>query len=97
MDLLSDEDLDISRMFSYAVHPATVAALKQMHFSDPPPKGAPLVSVDIEDTEKSEVLTTCQTLFGKMNAQLLGMCSACKTKDEPDRRWCEPENTATRK
>jgi len=97
LDLLSEPGLDISRLFSYAVHPATVSALKNLQFSEPPPKGAPLVSVDLGDTVKPEVLTACQTLFGKLNAQLLGMCSACRTVDEPDHRWCEPENSATGK
>lgn len=92
-ELLLDPELDISRMFSYAVHPGTVAALKKMHFSNPPPKGAPLISVEIGDPETCEVLSSCQELFTSINAKLSDTCSKCTADDEPERRWCEPPSS----
>jgi hypothetical protein len=91
MDLLSDSKLNISRMFSYAVHPGTVAALKKLHFSDPPPKGAPLVAVEIDNSKDPTVLSTCETLFGQLNYQLAGACAKCATANDPSRRWCEAD------
>lgn len=94
MDLISDPALDISRLFSYAVHPGTVAALKKLKFSDPPPKGAPLVAVEVDEAEDSKVFLACQSLFGELNSQLGDTCAKCKTTDDPGRRWCEalPQN-----
>ena len=89
MDLLADPELDITRMFSYAVHPGTVGALSKLHFSDPPPKGAPLIAVDVGGPEDSDVLSSCQTLFGQLNAELQGLCSNCAAEDGPELRWCE--------
>ena len=48
-DIASDPELDVSRLYSHAVHPATVKLLTRLGFGAPPPTGAPLAAIDLSE------------------------------------------------
>ena len=90
IDLASEAALGIERIYSYAVHPATVQLLSRLSFSDPPPVGAPLSSVRFDEVPRESFLRTCRASFQGVINQLKLRCALCLNGDRRARPWCRP-------
>lgn len=93
IDLVTEPALRIGRIYSYAVHPATVRLLSRLSFSDPPPVGAPLSGVNFDDVPRDSFLDTCRTSFQSAVVQLKLQCAMCLSGDRRARPWCRPNRS----
>lgn len=57
--LLSDPQRSVAAVYAHAVHPATVRLLAKMTFRRPPPTGAPISSLNLDDDARQELLAHC--------------------------------------
>lgn len=80
----------ISSIFSHAVHPATVRILSKLSFSDPPPVGAPLISVHLDEARRDQFLAKCQRVADSDLNNLKLQCLLCQQGSPKARRWCRP-------
>ncbi len=87
--LLSDPGQNISTIFSHAVHPATVRLLHRMSFSEPPPLGAPISSLHLDDAERAELLAFCEIQMQRALERLNLQCRFCEGGDRRARPWCQ--------
>ena len=88
MELLDGPEFNIGTIYSYAVHPATVRMLRRLNFSEPPPTGAPLASLRIDDDNRERLTTKFRTRFQEVSQQLRLQCTYCVNKDRRARPWC---------
>ncbi len=89
-DMVGDTGRRITRIYAHSVHPATVAMLKRLGFSDPPSVGAPITDTGIDDSTKAQFLEACQEqLRGRMEQMRL-QCAFCRKGDRRARPWCMP-------
>lgn len=94
--LLSDPDQNISTILSHAVHPATVRLLRRMSFSEPPPVGAPISSLHLDNAEKAELLAFCDIQTQRALERLNLQCRFCEAGDRRARPWCQPRGVHPR-
>ncbi len=90
LNLMNDESLNISRIYSHAVHPATVKLLSQLAFSEPPPLGAPICSVHFDDGTRDRFITNCLVSSQGTVNRLKLQCQFCLGKDRRAIPWCRP-------
>lgn len=91
LDALADEELSISTLHSHAVHPGTVRMLKQLLFSNPPLKGAPLVTVYLTPDVKPKFVSTCEKIIQDRTSTLKLNCAFCLQGNKRKARyWCIP-------
>jgi GNAT superfamily N-acetyltransferase len=90
IDLAGEVALRIGRIYSYAVHPATVRLLSRLSFGDPPPVGAPISSVRFDEVPRERFLVTCRASFQGVVNQLELQCALCLSGDRRARPWCRP-------
>lgn len=88
LDLMNDGDLNITKIYSHAVHPATVKLLSQLAFSTPPPVGAPISSVRIDDETRDRFMTNCLVNSQNTITRLKLHCQFCLRNDRRARPWC---------
>jgi len=89
---VEDADLNVTRIFSYAVHPATVRLLKRLGFTDPPLRGAPLCSVDVPAEQHSDFARLCHDRAANLSNHLRLQCALCKKNHRRAIRWCVPQS-----
>lgn len=97
VDLVTDTHLKITIIYSYAVHPATVQMLRRLSFSKPPPMGAPISSVHIDDANRERFITRCRSCIQTVSNQLRLQCAFCTAKDRRAMPWCFPRRMNTPK
>lgn len=90
LDLLNDQDLNITKIYSHAVHPATVKLLSQLAFSEPPPVGAPISSVHLDDETRDGFMTNCLVSSQGTVNRLKLQCQFCLGNDRRAMPWCRP-------
>ncbi|HJO72397.1 MAG TPA: hypothetical protein QGG32_06045 [Rhodospirillales bacterium] len=90
IDLVSEATLRIGRIYSYAVHPATVRLLSRLSFGDPPPAGAPISSVRFDEVSRERFFVTCCASFEGVTNQLELQCAMCLGGDRRARSWYWP-------
>ena len=93
IDLMSEPGLGIGRIYSYAVHPATVQLLSRLSFCHPPPVGAPISSVRFDEEPRARFLGTCRASFQAAINQLKLQCALCLNGDRRARPWCRPNRS----
>ena len=86
--MLNDPALNIASLFSYAVHPATVAMLRRLGFSEPPTRGAPLSSLAITDANRQQVATRLKVGFQNAERKFGLQCAYCRNNNRRARPWC---------
>jgi len=91
LDLLADPDLEVTMINSFAVHPGTVKMLCGFSFSKPPPLGAPLVALHIDDDNRKDTIAAVTAKFQNKQSQLRLHCAFCRSGDRRARKWCKPE------
>ena len=94
--ILSDPDQNLSTIFSHAVHPATVRLLRRMSFSEPPPLGAPISSLHLDNAERAELLAFCEIQMQRALEHLNLECRFCEGGDRRARPWCQPRGVHPR-
>lgn len=87
-ELLDDPRFNVASIYSYAVHPATVRMLHRLGFSDPPPTGAPLSSIEVIGSRRERLAKTLKIGFQNAEKKLKIQCSFCQNNDKRTRRWC---------
>ncbi|MDA1325328.1 MAG: GNAT family N-acetyltransferase [Proteobacteria bacterium] len=87
-EMMDDKRFDITSFFSYAVHPATVRLLRPFGFSEPPPTGAPLLSLKISDANREQLATELKVRFQDAEQKLKLQCIYCRKHDKRARPWC---------
>ena len=88
-DIIETSDFIITMFHSHAVHPATVKMLRHFMFSDPPVRGAPLISVHVDDGNRDEFLARCASIVQEGAGQLKLYCAYCLKRDRRrSRPWC---------
>lgn len=92
LELMDNAKLDVTKFHSHAVHPATVRMLVNLAFSKPAVVGAPLSSIQIDDTNRADFLRRCKgTLRDGLNRLKL-QCQFCLKRDRRAKPWCQPTN-----
>lgn len=86
--LMEDARFDVTSIFSYAVHPATVRMLGRLGFSAPPPRGAPLCSLRIGADNRKQLATALNLKFQDTAKKLKLRCTYCLGRDRRSRPWC---------
>jgi len=86
--MLEDPAINIASLFSYAVHPATVAMLRRLGFSEPPARGAPLSSLEITETTRQQIATRFRLGFQNAERKLALQCAYCRNNNRRARPWC---------
>ena len=94
--ILSDPEQTISMIYSHAVHPATERLLRSMSFNDPPPIGAPISSLQLDDASRTELLAFCEIQIQRASDRLKLQCSYCEDCDRRARPWCMPRGSHPR-
>lgn len=87
-ELLADPRFNITTLFSYAVHPATVRMLRRFGFSEPPPTGAPLSALDITDDSRQRLDKELRIGFQNAEKKLKLQCTYCLNNNKRARPWC---------
>ena len=88
IELMGDPELEISRLFSYAVHPATVTMLTGLSFSEPPILGAPICAIKIDDAGRGEFLLSLEKMLRNATDPLKLRCALCLKDFRRARPWC---------
>ena len=86
--LLADPRFNITTMFSYAVHPATVRMLRRFGFSEPPPTGAPLSALEITNDSRKKLEKELRIRFQDAEKKLKLQCTYCLNNNRRARPWC---------
>ena len=94
--ILSDPDQNLSTIFSHAVHPATVRLFRRMSFSEPPPLGAPITSLHLDNAERAELRAFCEIQMQRALEHLNLECRFCEGGDRRARPWCQPRGVHPR-
>lgn len=87
-NMLDDPALNITSLFSYAVHPATVAMLCRLGFSEPPTRGAPLSSLEITAANRQQIVTRLKVGFQNAERKFGLQCAYCRNNNRRARPWC---------
>ena len=87
-ELLADPRFNITTLFSYAVHPATVRMLCGFGFSKPAPTGAPLSSLDITADSRQLLDKELRIRFQNAERKLKLQCTYCLNNNRRARPWC---------
>ncbi len=88
LDLMNDKGLNITKIYSHAVHPATVKLLSQLAFSAPPPLGAPISSVHLDFETRDRFMTNCLVNSQSTVNRLKLQCQFCLGNDRRAIPWC---------
>ena len=89
LDVVMESEVEIAKIYTHAVHPATVRMLRQIHFSEPPPLGAPLCAVDLTGDNREKFITLCRNGFLNCMNSLKLQCNFCMNRDRRARPWCK--------
>ncbi len=89
-DVTTRPGFDVGRIYAHAVHPATVSLLRSLSFKDPPPVGAPLSSIDLEEQDRAEFIAACRDKADGHLDYLKLQCAFCKRRSNRGRSWCLP-------
>ena len=89
LDLVTDSELEVGKIYTHAVHPATVRMLKQLKFSESPLVGAPLCAVDLDGGNREIFLTLCRNGYLNCLNTLKLQCTFCMNGDRRARPWCK--------
>jgi len=92
-DIASDPDLDVSRFYSHAVHPATVKLLKRLGFGPPPPSGAPLAAIDLSEKGAAAFSDDCRRTLAQHENYMKVQCTLCRNRSRRARQWCLPDDS----
>jgi len=87
-DMLADPGFEITSLFSYAVHPATVAMLRRFGFSKPPQRGAPLSALEIRPDTRRKIATDFKVRFQDTERKLKLKCVYCLQNSRRAQPWC---------
>ncbi len=93
LDLMNDQDLNITKIYSHAVHPATVKLLSQLAFSEPPPVGAPISSLHLDDENRDSFMTNCLVSSQSTVNRLKLQCQFCLGNHRRAIPWCNRGRT----
>ena len=86
--LLSDPGRSVSAVYAHAVHPATVRLLGRMSFTRPPPTGAPISSLPLDDDARQELVAHCGAHVQRATDRLRLQCCLCMERNRRARPWC---------
>jgi GNAT superfamily N-acetyltransferase len=89
LDVVTEPGLEIAKIYTHAVHPATVRMLSRLQFSKPPPLGAPLCGVDLSGANRERFINLCRKGVVACMTPLKLQCSFCKKGDRRARPWCK--------
>lgn len=90
-DISADPALDVTRLYSHAVHPATVKLLKRLGFGAPPPTGAPLSAIDLNDKGAAAFIDQCRGTIAQHESYMKVQCTLCRSGNRRARQWCLPD------
>ena len=88
LELLSDTKFDIERIYSFAVHPATIALLTRLSFSKPPATGAPICAIELDDLAHRRLRDVCQSRIRSKANHLRIQCALCQKNHKHAKPWC---------
>lgn len=89
-DVTTRPGFDVGRIYAHSVHPATVSLLRSLSFRDPPPVGAPLSSIDLEEQDRAQFIAACRDKAAGHLDYLKLQCAFCKRRSNRGRPWCLP-------
>lgn len=89
-NLLGCAELSIKRIYAHSVHPATVLLLRRLRFKDPPPTGAPISHLAIDEDASVNYASIFEGLERPRQAYLKLQCELCLKKRKQARPWCLP-------
>lgn len=90
-DIAADPDLDVTRLYSHAVHPATVRLLERLGFGHPPPTGAPLAAIDLSEKGAAAFTNDCRRAIAQHENYMRVQCTLCRSGNRRARQWCLPD------
>lgn len=90
-DVSADPELDVTRLYSHAVHPATVQLLKRLGFDAPPPTGAPLSAIDLKEKGAAAFSERCRGAVTQHESYMKLQCTLCRSGNRRARQWCIPD------
>jgi hypothetical protein len=88
LDLLTDPELNVTRIYAHSVHPATVLLLRRLAFADPPVTGAPISQVSIEPEDRAALTRGWESRVRDQRAQKKLVCESCRINSRRARPWC---------
>ncbi len=88
LDLLDDPDFRLTTFYAHSVHPASVRMLRTLAFRDPPPVGAPISSLQLDDGDRNDFAATCRERFNTRSGNLKRECALCVKGNRRARPWC---------
>jgi len=89
LNLIEMPGAEISTFFAHSVHPGTVRLLRKWGFSDPPPVGAPISSLSVDDTSREALVDGLTRDIRELNVRLRLQCAFCQNRDRRARPWCK--------
>jgi hypothetical protein len=89
-DVTTRPGFDVGRIYAHSVHPATVSLLRSLSFKDPPPVGAPLSSIDLQERDRDQFIAACRDKADGHLDTLKLQCALCKSRSKRRRPWCLP-------
>ncbi len=90
LDLVTDADRNVIRLYAHSVHPGTVRLLRRLEFSDPPPVGAPISDLSLEGERRDAFIGACGAEIRGHMSRLGLQCTFCRNGDRRARPWCVP-------
>ena len=88
LELLSNPEFDIERIYSFAVHPATVALLTRLSFSPPAATGAPICAIEIDGPMRPRLENACRSQIRSKANHLRIQCALCQKNHKRAKPWC---------
>jgi len=86
-EIIEDPGKNVRHLYAHSVHPATVRLLRTLAFQDPPPSGAPISSLHLEDGAGA-LVKRCNDRLASVSTSLKLHCSYCQSNSRKARRWC---------
>jgi hypothetical protein len=62
--------------------------LRRLNFTEPPPTGAPLTSLQFDDNNRGQQKKAFELRFQDVSQQLKLQCTYCMNGDRRARPWC---------
>ncbi|MBT4711456.1 MAG: hypothetical protein HOB82_08010 [Alphaproteobacteria bacterium] len=82
----------LDRVYAHSVHPATVRLLGSLGFNPPPPVGAPLSVVNLDNESREKFVAKCDEVKDGISQRFKLQCAFCTSNDRRSRPWCQPSD-----
>jgi hypothetical protein len=86
-EIIGQPGNNVTHLYAHSVHPATVRLLRTLTFLDPPPRGAPISSLHLEEGTDG-LVKRCNDRLASVSTSLKLHCSYCQANSRKARRWC---------